>query len=165
MEFTRQIVRMLHEDHMAKLRFLDRIRGLVASHDADNPPPPDDHEFGAVAALIAVEFAHAPDAHFALEEEKLFPLLADEGEAEIGALLTEEHREIEQTAGELLQATGLAKNAAPQSWATFRRLANALAGQLSDHIDKEEAALLPLLDETLSEDIDRELTLVYAENR
>lgn len=165
MEFTLQIVRMLHEDHMAKLQFLDRLRGLITRQSTGDPPAADDHDFSALATTLTAEFSQTPDAHFALEEEKLFPLLAGAGEDEIGSLLTQEHREIEETAGNLLRAMKKFTNADTQTWPEFRRLAAALIGQLTDHIEKEEAALLPLLEETLSEDDDRDLTLVYAESR
>ncbi len=44
----------------------------------------------------------------------------------------------------------------------FRALAFELAERLVTHVQKEEMALLPALDDLLDEDADRELQLAYA---
>jgi hypothetical protein len=47
-------------------------------------------------------------------------------------------------------------------WSTLRRSALELAERQVAHIQKEEMSLLPLLEDLIDEDTDRELALAYA---
>ncbi|MGO9356470.1 MAG: hemerythrin domain-containing protein [Xanthobacteraceae bacterium] len=45
----------------------------------------------------------------------------------------------------------------PESWTKFRRLCGELVERLTSHIDKEERALIPALEDALTPEIDTEV--------
>jgi DUF438 domain-containing protein len=101
--------------------------------------------------------AHELTRHFGFEEKDLFPRLARAGESDIAGLLEEEHVAIRATAERF---SILVRNPSdPQ----FRAIALALVEQLVAHVQKEEMALLPMLEDLLDENADAELSMTYAE--
>lgn len=164
MEFARQITRMLKEDHEQKLQLLSRLDSAARSAV---PPVAGDRDTDRLMGDIIGALGQTPEPHFALEEDELFPRLAASGEDDIGALLTEEHRAIEQVGAALVElaARGRAQPLSDEEWASFRRTAMELVTVMTSHIEKEDLALLPMLEEILDEDEDRELALAYSEVR
>jgi len=79
----------------------------------------------------------------------------------IDELLTEEHETIRSAAHALRELLAL-----PQPDAAARRQLGALGLELAErlvaHVQKEEMALLPALEDLLDEETDRELALAYA---
>jgi hemerythrin-like domain-containing protein len=157
MPFTRQTPQALDDEHRATLALLDRLehsltRGDLADWSAQARP---------LLGLIDTEVAH----HFGFEEEALFPRLADAGDGDIAALLAQEHDDIREIGTELrplaqvLAAHGTL-DGAPK--AAFRRLGLELVERMVSHIQKETMALLPLLEDLLDEDTDRELAMAHA---
>ena len=147
MEFQRAISRRLHEEHAATLALWGRVEQSLAAGRQDATL------MREAAAALAGEIAR----HFEFEEEQLFPRLAAAGEGDIAGLLTDEHAAIRAAA---VQFLALAP-ADPQP-AALRPLAFELAERLVSHVQKEEMALLPALEDLLDEDADRELQLAYA---
>lgn len=147
MEFERGISRRLHEEHTATLALWGRVEQRLGAgqHDA------------ALMREAAAALQGELERHFAFEEAELFPRLADAGEGDIAALLGEEHAAIRAAGAEFL---ALAAAEPPQ--AQCRSLALELAERLISHVQKEEMALLPALDDLLDEDADRALQLAYA---
>jgi DUF438 domain-containing protein len=147
LQYNRQISRRLHEEHTATLSLWGRVEQTVLSGTNDR------------ALLREADAALADELtrHFEFEEKELFPRLEGAGEGDIAGLLQEEHHAIRQSADQFHQ---LYENpSAPR----FRAAALALAEQLVAHVQKEEMALLPMLDDLLDEPTDSELLLVYAE--
>ena len=102
--------------------------------------------------------------HFSFEEQELFPRMSEAGDGEIAMLLTEEHEAIREVAEELLPLT---RDAAAGSldgagWDALKRGALELVERQVAHIQKEEMALLPLLDDLLDDETDRQLAFDYA---
>ena len=147
MEFARGISRRLHEEHAATLALWGRVEQRFAAGQED------DALMREAAAALQGEI----ERHFAFEETELFPRLAESGEADIAELLGEEHAAIRAAGAEFLALAGGAPAPAP-----CRTLALELAERLISHVQKEEMALLPALDDLLDEDADRELALAYA---
>ena len=147
MEFARGISRRLHEEHAATLALWGRVEQSVAAGRSD----------AALMREAAAALQGEIERHFAFEEAELFPRLADAGEADIAALLGEEHAAIRAAGAEFL-----ALAAGEASQAQCRNLALELAERLISHVQKEEMALLPALDDLLDEDADRALQLAYA---
>jgi len=147
MEFARGISRRLHEEHAATLALWGRVEQSFAAGRQD----------AALMREAAAALQGEIERHFAFEEAELFPRLAEAGEADIAALLAEEHAAIRAAGAEFL---ALAPGEASQ--AQCRNLALELAERLISHVQKEEMALLPALDDLLDEDADRELQLAYA---
>ena len=85
------------------------------------------------------------------------------GDADIGEHLREEHKAIlpvgEQVAS--LARTALDGSFDDQSWPQFKAQAGELIERMLAHIQKEEMALLPVLDELLDPQTDFELSENY----
>ncbi|HEX6298487.1 MAG TPA: hemerythrin domain-containing protein [Burkholderiales bacterium] len=147
MEFNRHISRRLHEEHVATLALWGRLESVLAAgrHDA------------ALLKSAAASLERELDRHFRFEEAELFPRLAEAGEGDIGELLREEHETI-RAAGTrfiaLAKEDSLSKD--------LRTLGLELAERLVSHVQKEEMALLPALDDFIDEETDHELDSAYA---
>jgi hemerythrin-like domain-containing protein len=148
MEFARRISRRLHEEHDATLALWGRLESALAAgrHDA------------ALLKSAAAALAHELDRHFRFEEEELFPRLAQAGEGDIGELLREEH-EVIRAAGTRFIA--LVKNGSFEN--ETKILGLELAERLVGHVQKEEMALLPALEDFIDEETDHELEHAYAQ--
>lgn len=148
MEFSRHISRRLHEEHDATLALWGRVEATLAAgrHDA------------ALLKSAAASLERELDRHFRFEEEALFPRLAAAGEGDIGELLREEHETI-RAAG--MRFIKLVSNeiANPE----VKLLGLELAERLVGHVQKEEMALLPALEDFIDEETDRELDSDYAQ--
>ncbi len=155
MTYTGHVARALDDEHRANLELLERVeRAFARAADGD---------VARHAALLAQHLEHEVDRHFVFEEEQLFPRMADAGDDELARLLTEEHDSIREVAAELLPLAraaaqgGLASGQLP----VLRRLAAELVERQVAHIQKETMALLPLLEDVLDDDADRELAFAY----
>jgi hemerythrin-like domain-containing protein len=156
MSFTRQVARTLDDEHRANLELLERVeRALARGDDAQLP---------ALAGQLVRHLELEVGRHFGFEEQQLFPRMADAGDGDLAQLLTEEHESIRAVADELLPLARAAASGAPAGagLAAFRRLALELVERQVAHIQKESMALLPLLDDLLDADADRELAFAYA---
>ena len=164
MDFQRQTNRRLFEEHAATLQLLARVERVFGGRAGAYPPPAGDGEWAAFArALItAVELELA--RHFEFEERDLFPLLEESGDGDLAALLAEEHASIRAVAQQLLQLLrgALAQAPAPAQWQLMKTLALEFSERLGSHAQKEDGALLPVLENLLDEDTDRELFGAYA---
>lgn len=156
MGFARQVSQALDEEHRNNLELLGRAERVFGR--------PDDPEAAALAGRLVRQLEHELGRHFGFEEAQLFPRLADAGDGDLAEMLREEHETIRAVADELLP---LARAAAAGSLAradagTLRRLVLEIVERQVAHIQKETMALLPLLDERLDDDTDRELAFAYA---
>jgi len=147
MEFNRHISRRLHEEHVATLALWGRLESALAAgrHDA------------ALLKSAAASLERELDRHFRFEEAELFPRLAEAGEGDIGELLREEH--------ETIRAAGMRFIKLVSDEITnpeVKRLGLELAERLVNHVQKEEMALLPALDDFIDEETDHELDSAYA---
>ena len=158
MNFDRATCRRLHEAHETTLDLMARLEARIARRV---PPLQDASEstfWRALAIALKDEIRH----HFDFEEQRLFPLLDAVGEADIGALLAEEHAIIREVGESVLaHATGMPVIEAG-AWTALRESAAELVERLTAHIQKEEMALLPALEQALDEVTDRDLSLEYA---
>jgi len=168
MDPVRQIARMFHDEHMATLGVLQRLEALLHTH-RDGPPADGAARDECMRMMREIEVLIAGDlaAHFAFEEDSLFPLLAAAGDGAMGELLTEEHGTIRDTAGQLAALCRAARDGGPGAadWRDFRRLGLEFAAQLNGHIEKEETGLVPALDEAVDEDGDADLVMAYSAAR
>ena len=144
----------LHEEHLATLRLIARLETLLG-HAAP------DASAAALLRDIRHAVAHEIGPHFRFEEEYLFPRLADAGATELVALLTEEHAQILPLAQSL--ADFAAQGPAPDQWRDFAATGAAFATALAAHVEKEEAGMLPALDDLLDAEADSLLSLTHAE--
>lgn len=167
MEFVHNVARTLHDEHLAAMGLLNRMNDVFLSQSHDAPPDVADittrNLLGDIGAAISSEIS----GHFDFEEEDLFPLLVEAGEGGIGELLVEEHRIIVPIGDQLVAHTKQARleGFTTESWTEFRRLVAEFIERLGAHIHKEETGLVPLLDDILDEDTDRDLSNKYALSR
>ncbi len=167
MAFSRRVNHMLHDEHMAVIALLDRLGAYLRDHGATTPPAKDDGATGTLLRHLAGVIEGELTAHFAFEEEVLFPLLDDAGEGELPMVLKQEHATILPAAHRVaeLARSALAEGFERDGWAEFRRLGIALVGELTDHAEKEEFGLLPVLEHVLDGEKDASLADAYAARR
>lgn len=167
MQQTLRLTQTLHQEHEASIGLIERLESVLLQKGPKSPPDVTD---GAVAAVLG-EFAAAVEGemapHFAFEEAELFPRLAEAGDGEIGALLAEEHEVILPIARRLAELAGAARaeGFGAEAWAEFHRLGGEFAERLIAHVQKEEMALLPALEDLLDGEADMALVTQYATAR
>jgi iron-sulfur cluster repair protein YtfE (RIC family) len=165
--YDHQVPRTLHDEHLATLGVLDKLEGLLARRKRSQPPaasePASAEMIGSFLALVDQEVR----AHFRFEEEQLFPLLAERGEADIGGLLSEEHAAILPVGERMATLARAARREgfSAAAWDEFHRLGVELIERLVSHVQKEEMALLPMLEDLLDAEADARLADGYAMTR
>jgi hemerythrin-like domain-containing protein len=165
MDFTNRISQALHDEHRATVALIERLERLIARHRSGAP----DAKEPATAQLLAdlsVGIAAEVERHFAFEENHIFSYLEAAGDSAIGAHLTDEHSAIRPLG---VNIASLARDAAAHGfdaaqWETFRRAGQELCERMLAHIQKEEMALLPLIDETMDADTEARLYMEYVEH-
>lgn len=164
MEFQRQTNKRLYEEHVATLQLLARVERVVTGRAGVYPPVAGDPEWPAFARAVLSAIEVEVARHFEFEERDLFPRLEEAGDGDLAALLNEEHvtiRAVAQSIAGLLRGS-LAGELPPQQWQTLKTLALEFCERLGSHAQKEDGALLPVLENLLDEDTDRELFGAYA---
>lgn len=164
MELVRQISRKLHEEHVAILDLLGRFEQCLVRL-REQPPAADDPVWRGLLSQLDAALQYEVTHHFDLEEEQLFPRLHQRGEGDLAELLFEEHEAIRAVARPLLK---LIERAAAggldgAGWKALKVSGLELVERLGSHAQKEEGALVPLVDEMLDEQTDRDLWSEYAE--
>lgn len=164
MDFQRQTNRRLYEEHVATVELLGRVERVFTGRAGAYPPPDGDSNWPAFArgllGAIEVEVAR----HFEFEERDLFPRLEQAGDGDLAALLNEEHATIRAVSRPLAELLRRALAGAMQlaDWQTMKTLALEFSERLGSHAQKEDGALLPVLENLLDEETDRELFGAYA---
>jgi hemerythrin-like domain-containing protein len=166
MDFANRISQTLHDEHMATIALMERLEAVIARFRKGSPPDAKDPAIARLLGDLAVGLAHELNHHFDFEEAELFGYLDEVGDETIGAHLAEEHVAIRPIAGALVElaAEARAQGFDAERWDEFRRLGQDLCARLVPHAQKEEMALLPVLDENMDAETEAKLYEVYAEN-
>jgi hemerythrin-like domain-containing protein len=161
MTFQRQVSQALDTEHRNALDILGRLEQACTRRLR---APARDPQFSALASAFARLIEEDTGRHFEFEERELFPRMAESGEGDIAALLEEEHDAIRAVAAEVLPLarTAAAGTLSDGEFDAFKRGVLEFVERQVSHIQKETMALLPLLDDLLDDDTDRELSLAYA---
>lgn len=156
MSFMRQVSRLLDDEHRSSIALLDRVGHALAAGDAS--------ALQALAAPLQRQVEHEINHHFGFEETELFPRLAEAGDGDLASLLAEEHETLRAVAAELqpLAAQLAAGTLSPAQRDALQRVAGELVERQVSHIQKETMALLPMLDDLLDEETDRQLAFAYS---
>ncbi len=159
MNYSRQVSRTLDEEHRNNLELLGKVEHALAR--ATKP----DAALSGLLTQFAQALDHDIERHFRFEEESLFPRMDEAGDGEMAGLLVEEHDTIREVAAEMLPLARAAVRGtiSDEDWSTLRRSALEMVERQVAHIQKETMALLPLLDDLLDDDTDRDLVFAYAE--
>lgn len=164
MSFSNRVCQVLHDEHCSTVALMERLEQLFAQYRNGLP----DAANATVAKLLSdlsVGVAAEVERHFAFEENLLFPYLETAGDVAIGAHLTDEHSVMRPLG---VRIASLAREAAAQGfdaarWDEFRRLGQELCERMLMHVQKEEMALLPLLDESMDAETEARLYQDYVE--
>jgi len=166
MEFTNRVCQSLHDEHMATLGLFERVEHLLARHKRSDPPDAADP---GVARLLR-DLRGWVDAeikrHFDFEEDELFTYLDEHGDKALGTSLTGEHRLIRPLGARLAilaqEAADKPFNAA--KWDEFWRSGQELCERIRGHVQKEEMALLPAIEDAMDTDTDARLYQEYMDS-
>jgi hemerythrin-like domain-containing protein len=155
--FANRISQTLHEEHSATIELMERLEAMIPRKtplDGGNPLLRD------LAAAIEADTIR----HFDFEEQHLFPMLASVGDQLIGDHLTEEHSFMRPVAERLkaLCDTAQQNGFDDESWTQFQRAGAEFVQRMLIHVQKEEMALLPLIDGTMDSATEERLYEVYA---
>jgi DUF438 domain-containing protein len=166
MTFANRISRTLHDEHRATITLMERLEQLIARHRAGKSPDIQDRAVAQLLSELSVGVAAEVQRHFDFEEQQLFPYLEAAGDEAIGAHLTSEHDAMRPLG---LRLAALAREASvggfeQANWEEFRRIGQELCERMLAHVQKEEMALLPLLDEVMEPEVEARLYENYVES-
>jgi hemerythrin-like domain-containing protein len=162
---SNRVSQMLHDEHCATVALMERLEHLIARHRPDNPPDIGDRNVTQLISDLCACMEAEVEHHFAFEEEHLFTYLEAAGDEAIGAHLRDEHTAI-RPLGTRIATVG--REAAAQGfdgarWKEFRGLGQELCERMLAHVQKEEMALLPLLEEILDSETEARLLQQYVD--
>ena len=163
MEFSRHIARLLHEEHRSTIAMLEGLENMIARAKKTAPDVNDPVSRKILQQMIQT-IEQEVSGHFAFEEAELFTRLAEFGDEAIGEHLTQEHQAMLPIAE---QAAAMANNAmnngfSDAEWNDFRSLTGELIERMLAHIQKEEMALLPMLEDLIDSETDMTLAQAYS---
>jgi len=158
----RQVSHALDTEHRSNLDLLGRIEQAFAR--APRTGAVRDPDVAKLAAAFGRLIEQDIGRHFDFEERELFTRVTEAGEGDIAELLRQEHDAIRAVAAEILP---LARAAAAgtlddNGFAMLKRGTLEMVDRQVAHIQKETMALLPMLDDLLDDETDRELAFAYA---
>jgi hemerythrin-like domain-containing protein len=165
MSFTNRISQALHDEHRSTVALMERLEQLIARHRRGDLPDVGDSAVAKLLADLSTGLEHEVQRHFDFEEDRLFTYLGAAGDAAIGAHLTDEHIVMRPLG---MQIVKLAREAATTGfdggrWEAFCRVGRELCERLLAHVQKEEMALLPLIEDRMDADTEARLVEEYLE--
>jgi hemerythrin-like domain-containing protein len=163
MSFANRISQALHEEHRATTALMERLEVLIARSRRSGPPNATEVNLARLLSELSTGMEAEIARHFNFEEEQLFPYLEATGDAAIGTHLTEEHSILRPLAARLatLARQAAASGFDQSTWGEFCRLGSELCERMLAHVQKEEMALLPLLEESMDADTEMRLYEEY----
>jgi hemerythrin-like domain-containing protein len=160
--FTNRISQKLHEEHRATLAVMERLEALLSSQ---RRAPPDGNTHAALLRDVAASVESEVHRHFDFEERELFPFLDAVGDTAIGAHLTAEHTAMRPLGARLAKLSRAAAGGCDDtSWSELRQVGLELCERMLTHVQKEEMALLPLIEEAMDVETEERLYDAYVAN-
>ena len=165
MNFRNRICQTLHDEHVASIALMERLEQAFARY-RKNPPDAKDPIVAQLLTDLAIGIEDELSRHFDFEEEQLFSYLSAAGDQAIGAHLTGEHAVIRPLGAALVKLIGeiRAQGFDAARWTEFRRLGQQLNDSLVPHAQKEDMALLPMLEDNMDAESEARLYQEYVEN-
>jgi hemerythrin-like domain-containing protein len=157
-----ELGQVLHEEHFRIVVFLCGLENRVSDHAAEQPLDPRNvEEREELEHLIAC--LDEIIGHNAFEEAVFYPLIWESGEAELAALLTEEHativpltKRLRHDAAELLRyGVGAGR------WSAFCRAAQKFIAKMMLHLEREELTFVQRLTYFVDAEADHRLALEH----
>jgi len=164
MEYSLDICKTLHGDHMATVRMLEDLEGGLSKIGRNNAPRELSPELTELLSGLVSIMQTEISSHFSFEEENLFPRIEQIGDMPMLSILRGEHDTIRPLAEKLTAAveTVLAQGVTPETWVPVYDMGMELAEREVFHIQKEEMGFLPLLEQILTPQDDQTLTVAFA---
>jgi hemerythrin-like domain-containing protein len=161
--FTNRISQKLHEEHRATMAIMERLETLLTSQ---RRAPPDSNAHASFLRDVAVSVESEVNRHFDFEEHHLFTFLDSAGDVAIGAHLTAEHTAMRPLGARLatLSRAAAAGGCDEASWNELRQVGMDYCERMLTHVQKEEMALLPLIEESMDVETEEQLYDVYVAN-
>jgi hemerythrin-like domain-containing protein len=162
--FTNRVSQTLHDEHGATVALMERLEQLIARHRRGGPPDASNRATIQLLSDLSTGVQAEVQRHFDFEESRLFPFLDAIGDEAIGAHLTDEHSAMRPLG---IRVATLAREAVSTGfdqakWTEFSRLGQELCERMLAHVQKEEMALLPLLEENMDSETEMRLFEEYA---
>ena len=166
MGFTNRISQTLHDEHGATVALMERLEQLLARGRRGSPPDKSDSNVARLLSDLAASIESEVERHFAFEEEHLFTYLEAMGDAGIGEHLTSEHQAMRPLGKRVaaLARAAMANGFTPAEWDEFTRLGQELGDLMLAHVQKEEMALLPVIEDNMDPETEARLYQDYVEN-
>lgn len=165
MSYTNRISQTLHEEHGATVALMERLEQMLA-RGRRGPPDRADGNVARLLSELAAGMEAEIERHFAFEEEHIFTYLEAVGDTGIGEHLTSEHaamRPIGKRVAEMARAAA-ANGFTPTEWEEFKPLARDLGDLMLAHVQKEEMALLPVIEENMDAETEERLYQAYVQH-
>ncbi|MDP6706698.1 MAG: hemerythrin domain-containing protein [Alphaproteobacteria bacterium] len=164
MEYQCHVTRVLHEEHLQLLALLNRFEDFLVRHRKAKRLDTDQIETASLLRDLVTTLDAEVDRHFSFEETELFPSLEEAGDAMIATVLRADHEILRPLAREIAGAarTALAETLEGTDLDSFRQQGMEYVERQMTHIQREEMALLPLLEDLIDEETDQRLRSDYA---
>jgi hemerythrin-like domain-containing protein len=160
--FTNRISQKLHEEHRATMAVMERLEALLTR---ERRAPPDGNTHAALLRDVAASVESEVNRHFDFEERELFTFLDAVGDTAIGAHLTAEHTAMRPLGARLAKLSRAAAGGCDDtSWSELRQVGLELCERMLTHVQKEEMALLPLIEEAMDVETEERLYDAYVAN-
>ncbi|MBI5321210.1 hemerythrin domain-containing protein [Bradyrhizobium sp.] len=166
MSFTNRISQALHDEHGATVALMERVEQMLARGRRGGPPDKADGNVARLLSDLSSGVEAEIERHFAFEENHIFAYLEAMGDAGIGEHLTREHEAMRPIGARVAAiARAAASNGfTPAEWEEFMRLAQDLSDRMLAHVQKEEMALLPVIEENMDPETEARLYQEYVEH-
>lgn len=154
MESKFMINKCLSREHQELAGLLSSFRNFLRMHGIKQQPDWKSLQSTRLVCDLYSAFDSALPRHFEVEENELFPLLKESGLGQLVDILLEDHQLIVtmiSTIKPLLQKAKVAGDLTEEEWQLLYREGDAIVTELSAHAEKEDAGLVPELEELLDE--------------
>jgi hemerythrin-like domain-containing protein len=163
MNYSNRVSQTLHDEHRATIALMERLEQMLARHRRTNAPDVAEASTGRLLGELTTAVEAEIERHFAFEESSLFPYLEAIGDDAIGAHLTDEHTALRPLGKRIAALAYDARDAGfdEKSWDEFHRLGQEFCERMLAHVQKEEMALLPVLEESMDAEAEARLYEAY----
>ena len=165
MNFQNRVCQKLYEEHATVVALMEALAQTIARH-RNSVPDAKDPIVAKVLGDLTAELPGEVERHFAFEEAELFTYLKAAGNQAIGAHLTHEHAIIRPIGAALVKLISEARAHGfdVARWAEFCRIGQQLIDSLAPHAQKEDMALLPMLEDSMDAETEARLYEEYVIN-
>lgn len=153
MDFQFEISKRLSREHEGVTALLGRLEKFLQPYRIEHRPDWQSPDAQRILNDLKGALRTGIPNHFAIEEQELFPLYAEDGGEDMVELLLADHqailnlvREIQPLVEKALSAPdGLSQT----EWGTFRAQCHVFVTELCSHAEKEDFGFVPAMDDLL----------------